>query len=51
MISFLSAVIIAIIVISLYFVFVLPPEHSESDKAQQGNENSKELFEYFENHF
>ena len=50
MISFLSAVIIAIIVISLYFVFVLPPEHSESDKAQ-GNENSIELFEYFENNF
>ena len=50
MISFFAIVIIAITVISLYFVFVLPPEHSDTDETE-GNENSIELFEYLEQHF
>ena len=50
MISFLTVVIIAISVISIYFVFVKPPEDSESEKVK-GNVDQIELFEFFENNF
>ena len=50
MISFLAAVILAIGVISIYFVFVTPSEHSDSNEID-GNANSIEIFKYFEDNF
>ena len=50
MISFLAAVILAIGVISIYFVFVTPSEHSDSNEID-GNDNSIEIFKYFEDNF
>jgi hypothetical protein len=50
MITFLAAVILAIGVISIYFVFVIPPENSDPNEID-GNDHSIELFKYFEDNF
>ena len=50
MITFLAVVILAIGVISIYFVFVNPSEHSDPNEID-GNDHSIELFKYFEDNF
>ena len=50
MITFLAAVILAIGVISIYFVFFIPPENSDPNEID-GNDHSIELFKYFEDNF
>ena len=50
MITFLFIVILAIGVISVYFVFVVPPESPDSNKIE-GDESSIELFKYLEENF
>ena len=50
MITFLFIVILAIGVISVYFVFVVPPESSDSNDIE-GDESSIELFKYLEENF
>ena len=50
MITFLAVVILAIGVISIYFVFVDPSEHSDHNEID-GNDHSIELFKYFEDNF
>ena len=50
MITFLAAVILAIGVVSIYFVFVNPPENSDPNEID-GNDHSIELFKYFEDNF